>query len=161
MEMKKIYAMDLVLIVGSLIALMFVVGYSRPLVIAPLDDLETSDNIVLFSIEKAEEILIDDNFDFTTPEIYSAVDGLEISLSPGVYYWKASGVLDSEIRTLTINSVVELKLVEEDDLFSVVNAGNVGLNVDVYNGTEKIDSISVGVGDVVSGGDKYVGGQNE
>jgi len=161
MNVKKIYAVDFILIVGSVLALILVIGYSRPLIIAPLDDLETRDSLVIFSIEKADEILIDDNMEFSSPERYLVMDGLEIQLSPGKYYWKASGIVDSEIRTLTINSVVDLRFVESDGFFEVVNAGNVRLSVDIYNGSEKIDSVSVGVGEEVSGGDKYVGSQEK
>ena len=161
MENKHVLKIDLVLIVGSLFVLMLVVGYSRPLVISPIDELETSESSVLFSIEKAEEILIDDNVDFSSPDKYKIRDGLEISLSPGVYYWKASGVLSSGLRTLTVNSVIDLRLVEGEELFEVVNAGNVHLNVDIFNGSEKIESVSVGVGEGIVGedGNKYVGGR--
>ncbi len=161
MENKHILKIDLVLIVGTVILLMVVVGYSRPLIIAPLNELETTKGSVLFSIEKADEILIDDNINFTTPDRYFVRDGLEISLSPGKYYWKALGVIDSGVRTLTINSVVDLRFVEGKELFEVVNAGNVRLSVDIYNGSEKIDSVSVDVGEGVSGGDFFVGVQDE
>ena len=156
--MDKVYKIDLVLIVVSLVVLMVLVGYARPLVIAPLDDYESSGE-VLFLIEKADYLLIDDNVDFTTPIRYEIKEGMEIDLVPGEYYWKAVGVLRSEIRTLTINSIVSLELKEIDGGYGVVNNGNVRLNVDVYNGTELVEKKKVGVGEVVDGGDKYVGGQ--
>jgi len=156
--MDKVYKIDLVLIVVSLVVLMVLVGYARPLVIAPLDDYESSGE-VLFLIEKADYLLIDDNIDFTTPIRYEIKEGMEIDLVPGKYYWKAVGVLRSEIRTLTINSIVSLELKEIDGGYGVVNNGNVRLNVDVYNGTELVEKKKVGVGEVVDGGDKYVGGQ--
>ena len=110
--MDRIYKIDLVIIVVSLAVLIFLVGYARPLVIAPLDDYETLDTEILFLIEKAESLLIDDNLDFTTPEEYFVEDGIKIDLHPGTYYWKAVGVLNSEIRTLTIKSEVSLELRE-------------------------------------------------
>lgn len=160
--MDKIYKIDVVVVIVSLVVLMGIVGYVRPLVIAPLDDYETSDTEILFSIEKADVLLIDDNLDFTSPDEYSLVDGLEINLMPGKYYWKAVGVLDSAVRTLTINSEVSLILEFDGEGYSVVNAGNVRLNVDVYNGTELVESMKVGVGSEANvDGDKFVGGQDE
>lgn len=160
--MKTIYKIDTVLIVVSLIALMAVVGYVNPSVIAPIDDYETSETEILFSIEKADVLLIDDNFDFTTPGEYSLKDGLKINLKPGKYYWKAVGVLESEIRTLTINSEINLMLESDGEGYSVRNVGNVRLNVDVYNGTELVDKVKVGVSDSVAvEGDKFIGGQDE
>ena len=157
--MKNIWKIDLVLISFTLIALLILVGYAQPLVIAPLDEYESSDGGVLFLVEKANVVLIDDNFDFTSPDKYFVKEGLEINLEPGKYYWKAVGVLDGEIRTLTIKSKVSLEFVKIGEDFGVVNSGNVGLNVDVYNGTELIDKIKLGVGEnSVANGTKLIGG---
>ena len=115
--MKNIMKFDLVLIGISLVALIFVVGYVSPLVIAPIDDYESSDGDVLFEIEKADVLMIDDNADFSSPDEYGVEDGLKIRLEPGEYYWMAVGVLGSEVRTLKINSVVNLELVKIGDGF--------------------------------------------
>jgi hypothetical protein len=155
--MDNIMKFDLVLVGITLVALIVVVGYASPLVIAPLDEYE-SDGDVLFVIEKADVLLIDDNVDFSSPDEYGVEDGLEISLEPGEYYWKAVGALPSEVRSLTIKSVVSLELVAVDGGFGVVNSGNVGLNVDVYDGGELVDKVKLGVGDVSSEGDKFEGG---
>jgi len=155
METKNIYKMDLVLIVGTILILIVLVGFVRPLVIAPADNLETNQNSILFSIEKADKLLIDDNMDFTTPEEYNLKDGIKINLKPGIYYWKAIGSvgLKTEIRTITINSEIDLSLRKIDSGYEVINAGNVNLNVDVYNGTTKIDTFKVGFNDsLVSSG---------
>lgn len=160
--MRNIHKIDLVVIVGSLTVLMFLIGYVNPLVVAPLDEFETSEREVLFVIDKADVLLIDDNLDFTTPDEYRVKDGLKINLGPGKYYWKVIGILNSDIKTLTINSVVDLKLVEIEEGFGVVNSGNVRLDVDVYNGTELVDKVKLGVGgfsDVK--GDKYIGGMDD
>jgi hypothetical protein len=158
--MKSVYKIDLVLVIVSVVVLMGLVGYARPLVIAPLDDYESSGEI-LFLIEKADYLLVDDNTDFTTPDRYDIREGLMIVLIPGQYYWKAVGVLGGEVRTLTINSVVSLELKEVDEGFGVVNAGNIRLNVDVYNGTDLVEKRKLDVGESAEGGDKYVGGQDE
>ena len=154
--MDNLYKFDLVLVGISLVALIIVVGYASPLVIAPLDEYE-SDGDVLFVVENAN-VLIDDNIEFSSPDEYDVGDGLEIRLEPGEYYWKAVGVLGSDVRRLMINSVVSLELVKVGDGFGVVNSGNVGLNVDVYDGGELVEKVKLGVGDVAGEGDKFEGG---
>lgn len=156
--MKRVYKIDLVLISVSLMVLIGLVGYARPLVVAPLDDYNSTGD-VLFLIEKADYLLIDDNIDFTTPDKYEIKDGLDIELVPGKYYWKVVGILEGEVRTLTINSVVNLELREVDGGYGVVNGGNVRLNVDVYNGTRLVEKKKLGINEFVGGGDKYLGGQ--
>lgn len=160
--MKIKYKIDMVIVSISLLALMFVIGYSQPLVIAPLDDFNTTETEVLFSIEKADRLLIDDNLDFTTPKEYSVEDGLRINLKPGRYYWKVVGVMSSEIRTLTINSKVSLEFVEGEEDFDVVNAGNTRLSVDIYNGTELIGQKTLDVSETMEvEGTKLVGEMDE
>ena len=156
---SKILKIDLVLIIGSLVSLIFLVGYVSPLVISPLDNYESSEREILFSIEKADRLLIDDNMEFSSPDDYSVEDGLKIDLEPGKYYWKAVGVVNSEVRTLTINSEVslELRMSDEGD-YEVVNAGNVGLDVDVYDGEELVNKVKLSVGDGLElEADKFIG----
>ena len=162
MKTKHIYAIDLAVIVGSLLFLIIVVGYVRPLVIAPLDELSTTNDSVLFLIEKAGVILIDDNSGFTSPEEIEVAEGMVIKLKPGVYYWKAVGVLESAIRTITINSEVDLRIKKIGDDYGLVNAGNVNLNVDVYNGTDLVDSRELGIGEEREvSGTKFIGEWDE
>jgi len=158
MMKNNLVKIDVVVIVVSLVILMGLVGYARPLVIAPMNDFESEDENVLFSFERADVLLIDDNMDFTTPDKYRVIEGEKIRLEPGVYYWKVSGVLGSEIRKLTIKSKVELELVEVDEGWGVVNSGNVRLNVDVYDGEELIESKKLEISEALdSQGTKYVG----
>jgi hypothetical protein len=159
--MDNIYKFDLVIVIGSLLTLLVLVGYVSPLIIAPIDEFETSETEVLFLIDKADKLLIDDNIDFSTPEEYEIRDGLRINLEPGKYYWKAVGVLKSEIRTFTVKSRVSFKLKEmEDGGYGVVNSGNVRLSVDVYDDEELVEIVKLGVSEErsVSEGDKYIGG---
>jgi len=161
--MKNIYKIDLVLIIGSLLVLLVLIGYVRPLVIAPIDGYETTNTGILFSIEKAERLLIDDNFEFSTPDEYYLKDDLKIDLSPGKYYWKTIGLATSEVRTLTIKSEVNLELREvKGDGYDVINIGNVVLNIDVYNGTNLIERKKLGIGESTkSNGTKLVGGLDD
>lgn len=161
--MKKfIWKIDLVLISFSVITLLLLVGYARPLVISPINKYSSTDGKVLFLIKNANVILIDDNPDFTSPNKYIVNNGTEINLEPGKYYWEAVGVLGSKIRTLTIKSKVSFRLIKMGDDFGVVNDGNVGLNVAIYNGTKFIKKIKLGVGyEAKEKGTKFVGGWNE
>ena len=152
----------MILLIGTLIGGIFLVGYVQPLVIAPLDEFETTNTSILFSIEKAEVILIDDNPGFTSPEEIRVEDNLVINLKPGIYYWKAVGVLRTEIRTLTINSEVNLKLKNLGDNYGIVNAGNTRLDVDVYNGTALVKSIKLDIDEEKKvSGTKFVGSKDE
>ena len=155
----SIWKIDLALIGFSVVILLLLVGYARPLVIAPLNKYSSTDGKVLFLIKKANVIYIDDNSDFTSPNKYLVNNGTRINLEPGKYYWKAVGVFGSKIRTLTIKSEVNFRLVKVGKDFGVVNDGNVGLNVDVYNGTKLVKKIKLGIGDISkANGTKFVGG---
>ena len=162
MKTKHIYAIDFAVIVGSLLLLIIVVGYASPLIIAPVNNLETTNDSVLFLIEKADLILIDDNVEFTSPDEISIKDGMVIRLKPGIYYWKAVGVLESKIRTLTINSEVDLRIEKVGEDYGLVNAGNVNLHIEVYNGTELVDNKKLGVGEKREiSGTKFIGEWDE
>ena len=157
---KHIIAMDFILVVGSLLLIAGLVGYARPLVIAPIDNFETSDTSVLFEFEKANLILIDDNLEFSSPQEIYVEDNLVINLEPGVYYWKIQGTLSSEVRELTIQSEVGLKLRDSGDKYEIVNSGNTPLNVDVYEQGELKETVTLNIddGEVVSG-TKFIGGE--
>lgn len=161
--MKNLYKIDLVVIIISLTILIFLVGYMQPLVIAPVDSHETTGEGVLFSIDKADLLLIDDNIDFTTPDEYPFKEGLKIHLEPGNYYWKAKGLFESEVRTLTILSKVEFELKQVDEFnYGVFNAGNVRLNVDIYNGTEFVGNKKLDAKKSIPLiGDKFIGSYDE
>ena len=149
-EIDRVYKIDAVIIVLTIVSLVAVGGYVSPLVIAPLDKFETTNTDILFSIEKADVLLIDDNIEFNSPEEYSVEEGQKIELRPGTYYWKGVGIVSSEVRTLTIKSLVSLELQENsDDEFDVVNAGNVALDVEIYDGEELIESVKLGVGEEI------------
>jgi hypothetical protein len=162
-QSKTLYVIDAIIILGSMFAMFTALGYFgylEPLVIAPTDDLVTMNSSVLFSFERADVIYIDDNINFTSPEKIFVENDLEVKLSPGVYYWKIEGVFESEIRRLTILSHIGLKLKESGyEYYEVVNAGNIALNVEVY------DENDTHVGDVrldvdesgKVGGSKFIG----
>ena len=158
---KYILGIDLLVVVGTLVVIAILVGYARPLVIAPTDELSTRNTAVLFSFEKANLILIDDNLEFSSSEEIYVEDNLVINLKPGVYYWKVVGALPSEVRKLTIESEVDLKLrrvASGDDSYEIVNSGNTELNVDVYQGEELTGNVVLGVDEHKEvSGTKFVG----
>ena len=160
---KYILVIDTILILGSLFAVWFIVGYARPLVIAPLDDYTTYNNSVLFEFEKADLVLIDDNLDFSSPREVYVQNNILINLEPGVYYWKVVGALESEVRELTIESDVDLKIREaQGGNYEVVNAGNTELEVDVYDHGKLSGKIVLGVEEYSEvEGNKFVGGEND
>lgn len=149
---------DLIVAGMSAVLLLGVIGYAQPLVISPIDGITTTNTSVLFAFSKADTILIDDNPDFSTPIMIKAEDNLVVRLEPGEYYWKVKGALESKTHTLTINSLVELMLRPNGDEYDVVNAGNTALNVEVYNGTEKVNEISLDADEETnSSGTMFVG----
>jgi len=156
---RQMYMLDMLLVGLSLVVVLGLVGYARPLVIAPADGLVTTDGAVLFVFEKAEIILLDDNIEFSSPEEIYAEDNLVINLEPGNYYWKVKGALSSEVRQLTVNDVVALQLQSVDEGYEVVNVGNVLLNVDVYENGSLAGSrlLDVEESEEVSG-EQFIGG---
>lgn len=161
---KHILLIDTILILGTLLLIAGFVGYSRPLVIAPLDDFVTSENSVLFVFEKADVVLIDDNLQFSSPQEIYVEDNILITLPAGVYYWKVVGAIASDVRQLTIESSIDLKIREsENGTISVVNSGSIPLEVSVYDKGILSDRIVVDVDSdsVTVKGDKYLGREDE
>ena len=116
----------------------------------------------MFEFEKADLILIDNNLDFSSPREVYVQNNILINLAPGVYYWKVVGALESEVRELTIESDVDLKIREaQDGNYEVVNAGNTELEVDIYDHGRLSGKIILGVEESSEAeGDKFVGGEN-
>ena len=164
MANKHVFAIHIALLFVSIIAMMFLIGYARPLVIAPIDDLQTSNSSVLFEFEKADIILIDDNRDFTSPDRLNVNNNFVINLKPGTYYWKAQGAggLESDIRELKILSNVDLKMKKRNNKYVLVNAGNTILNVEIYNNTEFKKNLTLAVDEEKDEkGTKFIASQNE
>ncbi|PXY71259.1 hypothetical protein CXX78_00255 [Candidatus Parvarchaeota archaeon] len=162
---KHIIAIDFILLVGSLLLVAGLVSYARPLIIAPIDDLVTTENSILFEFEKASLILIDDNPEFTSPKKINVENNLVINLQPGFYYWKIVGALSSEIREFTIKSEINLKLKKSDsgeDSYQIINAGNLDLDVDILQMGEITGNIILKVDEEKEvSGTKFIGGENE
>jgi hypothetical protein len=129
---------DLIDALCLVVTIAVIVGFFvffQPKLYSPIQGLTTT-GAVLFSFSNGDYILIDDNAQFTSPQRYEVQDDLIITLNPGNYYWKVVGAVSSEIRQLTIQSIVDLRLRESKDGYDLVNGGNTKLDVDIYeNGT--------------------------
>lgn len=159
---KYIRKIDFIIIALTLVAIGALIGYAKPLIISPIDGLSTTDNFILFSFTKGSYIILDDNEEFSSPEKIYAEKDLVLNLKPGTYYWKVEGALQSEVRKLTIQSRVELKLIENEGEYDVVNSGNVPLNVSVYNRSIFTGSVVANIGEEINvSGDQYIGRQYE
>src|SRR3989338_960683 len=116
------YILDLIVVVGSALTLLWLVGYIQPLVIAPVDGLVTGNASLVFSFEKADRLYISTSRDFSDAQAITG-ENEKISLSPGTYYWKVEGLGESEIRMLTILDSVALEVRRHDGGIEVVNVG--------------------------------------
>lgn len=151
---------DMVLIFGTIIFLAGFVNYAQPLIIAPIDNLETTNSAVLFEFERGNVILIDDNLEFSSPQRIYAEDNLIINLKEGKYYWKIEGVMKSDVREFTILSEVNLKLKKVKDKYRIVNAGNVELDVDIYDNRSFVGNVILDIDEEKEiSGTKFVGKQ--
>lgn len=161
---KHIYILDVLIISISLIGVLGIIGYARPLVIAPIDGFVTPNTSVLFMFEKAGVILLDDNLEFSSPERIYAENNLVITLEPGNYYWMVEGALKSEVRQLSVRDMVALQLKEAENgkKYELVNVGNTLLNVEVYENGSLASEMLLGVGrksDV--SGEKFIGREED
>ena len=133
MENKKIFTVDLVVIIGTFLVLIVLIGYSTPLVISPINENNKTKSDVLFSIKKTDKLFIDDNINFSSQNQYLLKDGFELSLNPGIYYFKTVSNEISEIKTLTVETKVTLELKENQNHYDVINAGVTSIDVLVYD----------------------------
>jgi len=157
---KKIKIIDMILIFGTIIFLAGFVNYAQPLIISPIDNLETTNNSILFEFERGNIILIDDNLEFSSPQKIYAEDNLIINLKEGKYYWKIESVLESEVREFTIISEVNLKLKSVGNKYEIVNIGNVKLDVGIYENNLLTENIILDIDESEEiSGTKFVGMQ--
>lgn len=158
-----IYLVDTLLIVGTLVGLLMMFDYTRPLVIAPIDNHTTTDNSVLFSFRNANVILIDDDPLFGSAQEFSVRDDVVIKLTPGTYYWKVQGIQESEVRVLTIQDTIDLQIrAIGNETYEVRNAGNLPLNVDVYDNMTLVERITIRERNSANKtGDRFIGGYHE
>ncbi len=131
MNKKYILIADLILVFGSLISIFVLVGYAQPLVTAPLLG-NSSEQSLIFAFDSADYVLIDDNFQFDSPDTFFA-DGESFVLKSGKYYVKSVYGLSSEVREIKTEVEITLELMKlEDGSLGVFNIGKSDLNVETY-----------------------------
>ncbi len=162
MRKKHILIVDAILILGSLLIVVLFVEYTQPLVIAPLNNYLTFNTSVLFQFKDADSILIDDNLEFTSPDIIFVEDDALVTLEPGNYYWKVVGTFESEVRQFTIQSQIDLRIRDTgNDIYEIVNSGNDQLSVEIYNRGILSGNVVLDVEESSQiRGDKFVGSEN-
>ena len=143
MTNKTIYTLDIMLIVATSLVLLFLIGYSTPLIIAPIEEENITQSQTLFTISNTETLLIDDNINFTSPEIYSLKDNLEITLEPGTYYLKFLRPSFNQINTLNLNTQITLEFQKQENIYNIINAGENPLIIESYDRKNIIEKIEL------------------
>lgn len=136
MKSKKIYIIDTMVIISTLLVLITLIGYSTPLIIYPIQEINQSE--ILFTIQNSDMLLIDDNLNFTSPEIYKLKDKLQLDLEPGKYYFKFIRQDYNQINTFEIKSGITLEFQEHENSFNLINIGENPLIIRVYDQKSQI-----------------------
>ncbi|MFH1787750.1 MAG: hypothetical protein ABH811_03095 [archaeon] len=122
---KKVLIAEAVFVAGVLIYLFFSTAPSQVYPLHGMTIIEPDFNI---EIENGEEVLISTDENFSNLIILN--DGSDITLPPGIYYWKVrSKFRESEIKSFEIKGHVGLDIKERPENYELQNSGNVDLNV--------------------------------
>ena len=138
MNKKYLLIADLILILGSLISVFFVVGYTQPLAIAPLKE----SGSLMFTLPKVDYLLIDEDIKFGSP--VALFIGENLNLVPGRYYVKIDSNESIEIREIKAETDISLQLNKIDsNSVGVFNVGKNVLKVETYKVGTLINSSRV------------------
>ena len=154
---KRIILVESIFVFASLIYLFF---STAPTQLYPIQGMTISEPDFNIEIENGEEVLISTDEEFTNPIILK--ENSEITLPPGVYYWKVRGNLrESEVKSFEIQGSVGLDIHERSENYELENSGNVDLNVTKENrGITSSMALSVGeIKEVEKDESKYEGEQ--
>lgn len=122
---KKIVIAEVIFVAGVLVYLFFSTAPSQVYPLQGMTIIEPDFNI---EVENGEEVLISIDESFENPIVLK--EGSEITLPPGVYYWKVrSRFRESEVKSFTIKGHVGLDIKERIENYELENSGNVDLNV--------------------------------
>jgi hypothetical protein len=154
---KKIILAEAVFILASLVYVFFSTAPSQVYPLHGMTIIEPDFNI---EIENGEEVLLFLDDTLENPIILK--EGSDITLRPGVYYWKVKGRFrESEVKSFVIQSNVGLDIKERPENYELENSGNVDLNV-TREKEGVITSMSIDVGkftEVEKDDSKYEGEQ--
>jgi len=134
MDKKAISKVSKIVLVGQLIIIIGIFSFAYlfvPYLDYPQNNQMIDENTVEFKFRNANVILIDDNEDFSSPrEVnFNEMNINKVWFEPGIYYWKAVGLLESDSREFTINSNLGLELDKENK--TLENTGNTVLNISI------------------------------
>ncbi len=122
---KKVIMAEVIFVIGIFAFLFFLTTPSQVYPLHGMTIIEPNFNI---EIEYGEEVLISIDENFTNPVILK--EDSEITLPPGVYYWKVtSGFRGSEVQSFIIKTHVGLDIKEREENYELQNSGNVDLNI--------------------------------
>ncbi|MFA7707770.1 MAG: hypothetical protein WCX73_02365 [Candidatus Pacearchaeota archaeon] len=115
-----------VLLLGGIFLFVYL---SAPKLEYPVNGEVINEDFVQFKFKNANVILVDDNEEFSSPKMLNVSDSnfVGIGMTPGKYYWKAVGNIESFSREFVIGSKVGLELNKEES--TLKNVGNVEINV--------------------------------
>jgi hypothetical protein len=115
-----------------LIVVSYVYFTKRPAMIYPADGMLIRELNFNFEVENADEIILSKEKSFEDPIVLA--DSREITLPPGVYFWKAKNILGSSgVRNFSVQSHVILNLEKGVEFYELRNAGDVALNLSYEN----------------------------
>ncbi len=133
---KYILIIDSILLVGVLVSAFLLIGYSQPLVIAPLSSDQGS---LLFTIPNVDYILVDSTPSFDSPETIFLDESFD--LESGRYFLKFFNGAKSEIREIRFDLDVSLELKNIDSNNSgIFNIGQGDLKIDTYSTGSLVNS---------------------
>jgi hypothetical protein len=144
---RNILIIDAILVFGILTAIFLLVGYTQPLVIAPLSSSSNTSSL-LFYVPQTDFVLIDKSSKFDSSD--TIFIGENVKLESGRYFIKFFDGLRSEIRQIDVETEVVLEFKNLGDKIGVFNIGDIALNVETYDKGSLINSSVV-----------YVGGKDE
>ena len=133
MKNKKIYAIDIIIIITTCLVLLFLVGYSTHMVISPINTKNLSTSESLFTIHNTQTLLIDNNLNFTNPKIYKLKNNLQITLEPGTHYLKFIRPSYNQINTLNVKKQITLEFKKQDNAYNIINSGKEPLIIEIYD----------------------------
>jgi len=112
--------------------LSYVLFFNSPKQIYPISGMSIYEDNFVLEISNGETVLISSEKNFVNPIVL--VEGDDITLNPGLYYWKVRGtLLESEVMNFTIESRVGLDIKEKKVSYEIVNSGNVPIKVNTKN----------------------------
>lgn len=126
MDRKYLLIIDSIILVGSLLTVFFVVGYTQPLAIAPLNE-----ESLIFTLPDVNYLLVDGDLKFSSPT--TVFIGDSFNLESGRHYIKIDSGKTGEIREIKVETDVVLQIRRlSNGSVGVFNVGESALNVESY-----------------------------